>query len=295
MLHYSGTPIAALRLDTKRVEKPWGRRSLPPPFAGGSASAGPVGEIWFELPGRQLDLMVKYIFTSEKLSIHVHPSDEEARLAGHRQGKEECWYILDAAPGASVGIGTTRPLTDAELADACQSGAIEDLMEWIPVRTGDLFYIPAGTVHAIGVGIFLVKIQQNADIAYRLYDYGRPRELHLDRGVAVSRACPYPPAMRCHVATETPDLLVDGPKFRLALTHGAMPVLEGRGPYYIVPLQGAVATDDGVARAGECVVTGDRSRIMPLGEVRMLVARSCAGGGSHLTREKIGNFGKGME
>lgn len=276
MLHYSGMPIAALKLDTMRVEKPWGRRTLPSPFGAPDARLDePVGEIWFEMPGRPLDLMIKYIFTSEKLSIQVHPSDDQARRAGHRQGKEECWYILDAEPGASVGIGTTRALAGEALAEACRSGEIEALMEWIPVEPGDFFYIPAGTVHAIGVGISLVEIQQNADITYRLYDYGRPRELHLDHGIDVANARPYPPAMRRHVSIEEPGSIVDGPKFRLAVAHDRIPALDGRGPYYIVPLQGGVATDDGVAQAGDCVVTGDPSRVVPLGDARMFVARSC--------------------
>lgn len=278
MLHYSGMPIAALKLDTMRVEKPWGRRTLPTPFGTPNAPlSDPVGEIWFEMPGRPLDLMIKYIFTSEKLSIQVHPSDDQARRAGHRQGKEECWYILDAEPGASVGIGTKRKLTADELREACRNGDIESLMEWIPVKRGDFFYIPAGTVHAIGVGISLVEIQQNADITYRLYDYGRPRELHLDHGIDVSNAQPYPAAMRRHVSIEKAGRLVDGPKFKLSVAHDSIPRLDGRGPYFVVPLEGIVATDNGVARPGDCVVTGDPSRVVPLGGARMFVARSCGG------------------
>ena len=276
MLHYNAMAFAAFKLDTMRVEKPWGRRDLPPPFGAPDAPlSDPVGEIWFELSGRPLDLMIKYIFTSEKLSIQVHPSDEQARQDGHPQGKEECWYILDAEAGASVGIGTRSPLAGQALADACRSGAIEELMDWIPVKPGDFFYIPAGTIHAIGVGISLIEIQQNADLTYRLYDYGRPRELHLDRGIAVSRAAPYPAAMRRRVTLDMPELLVDGPKFRLALAHQSVPALEGRGPYYIVPLAGEVVTDDGVALPGDCVVTGDPSRVVPLEGARMFVARGC--------------------
>lgn len=280
MLHYSGMPIAALKLDRMRIDKPWGRRALPHPFGRPvDPLADPVGEIWFGMPGRPLDLMIKYIFTSEKLSIQVHPSDEQARNAGHRQGKEECWYILDAEPDARVGIGTLQPLQGDALADACRSGEIEELMEWIPARPGDFFYIPAGTVHAIGGGISLVEIQQNADITYRLYDYGRPRELHLDHGIDVARACPYPHAMRRHVSIEHPGPLVEGPKFNLAIAHDRLPELDGRGPYYVVPLAGTVATDDGIAHPGDCVVTGDPSRVVPLAGARMFVARSCGGAG----------------
>ena len=148
-----------------------------------------IGEIWYEAPdGRPLPILVKWLFTSEKLSIQVHPDDAQAKTRGLISGKEECWYIVDAEPDAVLGMGTLKALSDEELRTASLSGEIEQLMDWKPVTAGDYFYIPAGTVHAIGAGITLVEVQQYADVTYRLYDYGRPRELHLDDGVAVSDA-----------------------------------------------------------------------------------------------------------
>ena len=190
----------SVSLPVRQVAKPWGRDVLPAPFAAAperSNGGGRIGEIWFEPPPELPQLLVKYIFTSEKLSVQVHPSDAQTLAAGlGRKGKEECWLIVDAEPGAVLGIGFREALGGEAMRDAALDGGIERLLEWYPVRPGDFFYIPAGTVHAIGAGISLIEVQQNSDITYRLYDYGRPRELHLDEGVAVARGAPYPAHLR---------------------------------------------------------------------------------------------------
>lgn len=187
--------MTARRLATKYVEKPWGRDSLPALFP--DADGRRIGEVWFDGPeGEHPELLVKYIFTSERLSIQVHPNDAQGQARGLPGGKSECWLVIDAEPGATIGMGTLEPLDADTLRAASLDGRIEQLMDWKPVKAGDFFYIPAGTVHAIGAGIVLVEVQQNVDVTYRLYDYGRPRELHLDDGVAVSIAEPYPRAAR---------------------------------------------------------------------------------------------------
>lgn len=178
-----------MKLATHCVTKPWGRDDVPARF--GAAPGSRIGEVWFDHPAQPLPLLVKWLFTSERLSIQVHPDDRQAQERGLASGKEECWIVVDAEPGAVLGIGTREALGPEALRAAALSGAIEPLMDWKPVRPGDYYFIQAGTVHAIGAGITLVEIQQNADVTYRLYDYGRPRELHLDDGVAVSRAEPY--------------------------------------------------------------------------------------------------------
>jgi mannose-6-phosphate isomerase len=114
-----------------------------------------------------------------------------------RRGKEECWLVIDAEPGATLGVGFHEPVSHEVLRAAALDGSIEDMLVWHPVKAGDFFYIPANTVHAIGAGVSLIEIQQNSDITYRLYDYGRPRELHLDKGSpcrARSRSIPRSPA-----------------------------------------------------------------------------------------------------
>ena len=206
--------MAATKLSIISVEKPWGRRNLGFGFADVPGEAPPVGEIWFDAPlGVTHELMVKYLFTSERLSIQVHPSDEQAQQRGLKSGKEEAWIILATEPGATIAMGTLVPLSGDELRRAALDGSIETLMDWKPVNAGDVYYLPAGTVHAIGAGITLIEVQQNMDVTYRLYDYGRPRELHLDVGIAVSRAEPFvadTPSVRLD---EGRAILVQGRKF----------------------------------------------------------------------------------
>lgn len=185
--------MALRRLARRHVERIWGRRDLTGAFAPPPDLAGrPIGEIWFDAPD-EAELLVKYLFTAERLSIQVHPDDAAARALGYKRGKDEAWYVIAADPGAVIGIGLVREMTREELRAAALDGSIERLLDWRPVAAGDIFYSPAGTVHAIGGGLSLVEIQQNLDLTYRLYDYGRPRELHLDQAVAVARLGPWSP------------------------------------------------------------------------------------------------------
>lgn len=176
------------RLQEHRVVKPWGRTDIPSRF-GEAPAEGPLGEIWFQRDNGATEdpLLVKYLFTSERLSVQVHPDDEGARRAGLPRGKDEGWIVLDAQPGAAIGIGLKKALSGDELRDAALDGSIVDLVDWRQVAEGDRFYSPAGTVHAIGAGLTVLEIQQNSDVTYRLYDYGRPRELHLDESVEAAR------------------------------------------------------------------------------------------------------------
>jgi mannose-6-phosphate isomerase len=244
--------MTTLKLETTRVEKPWGVTELPPPFAG--AADGPIGEIWFD-PPRGCPLLVKYLFTSERLSIQVHPDDRQARARGLPAGKEECWYILAAEADAKLGIGTRRPLGEGELRAAALSGELEELMQWHPVEAGMFFHVPAGTVHAIGAGVSLVEIQQNSDVTYRLFDYGRPRELHLDDGAAVAAAAPMPADLRQAVDNGQSNRLLDSP--HLAIAHvvagDLSPLDQAEGGLMLVPLEGEIRAGGVTARAGECL------------------------------------------
>jgi mannose-6-phosphate isomerase len=242
-------------LETRTVEKPWGKDVLPAPFA---APAGKrIGEIWFEPPADLPQLLVKYLFTSEKLSVQVHPSDAQTEAAGlGRQGKEECWLVIDAEPGATLGIGFRQPLDADAMRAAALDGSIEDLLEWHPVKAGDFFYIPANTVHAIGGGCSIIEIQQNSDITYRLYDYGRPRELHLDESIAVARGEPYGPELRRHVPSGDVTL-VEGPHFRLDQVEG-LPTSEQAAPYrgclLVIPRTGEACVEDEPVLPGQCAL-----------------------------------------
>src|SRR5579863_5378119 len=174
------------KLEPSFREKIWGATRLEPWFPN---SPSRIGEVWFEAAP---DLpLVKFLFTTEKLSVQVHPGDAYARQHHGSRGNIEMWYILAAEPGAQIAAGFREPLTPEQARAAAISGEIEGLLQWFEARPGDTFFIPAGTVHAIGAGLALCEIQQNSDVTYRLYDYGRPRELHLDQALAVSSLSPH--------------------------------------------------------------------------------------------------------
>lgn len=245
----------ARRLSTKYLEKPWGRDMLPPFFPDGGDRR--IGEVWFDdPPGEHPVLLVKYIFTSERLSIQVHPGEADARQRGLPGGKTECWYILDAEPDALLGIGTHEPMSDKELRAAALDGSLEQKISWVSARPGDFFLVPAGTVHAIGAGIALVEVQQNVDITYRLYDYGRPRELHLDDGVAVATAKPYHRISPNLSLIPEADLTSrqDAPFVVKLRSYGAGDVahIGGDGPGWFIPLTGTGTLDGQRWHGGEC-------------------------------------------
>lgn len=266
--------MTATRLATKYVEKPWGRTTLPGFFP--DSAGRRIGEVWFDRPdGRHPPLLVKYIFTSERLSIQVHPNDAQGRARGLPGGKSECWLILDAEPGATLGMGTHQPLDAETLRTASLDGRIEQLIDWKPVRAGDFFYIPAGTVHAIGGGVTLVEVQQNVDVTYRLYDYGRPRELHLDDGVAVSRAEPYA-RMAVNVAERDAASLLgdDEAPFALRLATfapGEHAPSDARQCWF-VPLTGHGTIDGQPWAAGQCWLIEDDAALTVTAESRALLA-----------------------
>jgi mannose-6-phosphate isomerase len=259
-------------LPTMLVERPWGRDTLPEPFA---APAGQrIGEVWFEPPPALDSLLVKYIFTSEALSVQVHPNDAQAPT-GHR-GKEECWLVTSAEPGARLGVGFNQSLDAETMRAAALDGSIEYLLEWHEVQPGDFFYIPAGTVHAIGAGIGLIEVQQNSDITYRLYDYGRPRELHLDAGMAVARGEPYDRALHKAVPERGAVNLVEGPYFRLDRLDGAPGaeiVARYAGPLLVIPLDGVTRVGGETVAPGECALAAGLEEVSVSG--RCLIAQPC--------------------
>jgi mannose-6-phosphate isomerase len=226
-------------LQPRAVERVWGRRDLPPGFPAAPGPGAPLGEIWFAAPG-EAGLLVKHLFTAEKLSVQVHPGDAQARALGHCHGKDEAWYVLSAEPGAVIGLGLRKKVTRAQLAEAALDGSIEQLIDWRPVAAGDFFYSPGGTIHAIGGGLSLIEIQQNLDLTYRFYDYGRPRALHVDEAVAVATPGPWSPPF-------APVTLAPG---RQVLAAGAAFVLERwtaggalRGDAVVVPISSGGSID----------------------------------------------------
>lgn len=133
---------------------------------------------------RQFPLLTKFLFPHDKLSVQVHPDDETARKAGLPNGKTECWYVAHAQPGAQIALGLKPGVTRARFEKAIHENRAEELLNWINVYAGDMIYVAGGTVHTLGPGSIIVETQQQSDTTYRLYDYGRPRELHLKDGLA---------------------------------------------------------------------------------------------------------------
>ncbi|HEY6375877.1 MAG TPA: type I phosphomannose isomerase catalytic subunit, partial [Edaphobacter sp.] len=199
--------LAPFRLKPWFSARVWGKRDLRPWYAD-TGTTELVGEAWLtgpecvvetgELAGRtfasvaaelggEFPLLVKLLFPNEKLSVQVHPDDAQAQAFGEARGKTECWYVLEAEPGAAVALGLKDGAGREQVAAAIADGTMESLMEWVPVSVGDMLFVDAGTVHAIGPGVVLLETQQTSDVTYRLYDYGRPRELHLEKGLAVMK------------------------------------------------------------------------------------------------------------
>jgi len=201
-------------------ERVWGARDLAPIYARRVEGDGqPIGEVWLTgedcrvangplagktlvevcaMHGRELvgdvaqdpsrfPLLIKFLFPREKLSVQVHPDDAEARRAGQPCGKTECWYVLAADPGAQIAIGLKPGTTRRQVEEAIRQERLEELLNWLPIAPGEMIYVDAGTVHAIGPGSVLVETQQNSDVTYRLYDYGRGRGLHLQAGLAAMK------------------------------------------------------------------------------------------------------------
>jgi mannose-6-phosphate isomerase len=233
-------PFRLLPIFRERV---WGRESLAPYF-GQTSPKQRIGEVWFtfeenrtdfgnslgellathpEILGTAADpahpgicpLLVKLLFTSERLSVQVHPDDAYAQQHHGSLGKTEAWYVLDTQPPAEVAVGFKATITPERLRAGALSGEIEHWLDWRPSVPGDLFFVPAGTVHAIGAGMTICEVQENSDITYRLYDYGRPRELHLEHGMQVSRLGPSLPSPAVRTLGAGHDELLVCPYFRM--------------------------------------------------------------------------------
>ena len=137
------------------------------------------------LDPKRFPLLLKFLFPHEKLSVQVHPDDEAARRVGLPSGKTECWYVAHARPGAQIALGLKPGVTRDQFALSIAQNRAEEMLNWINVYSGEMIYVTGGTVHTLGPGSIMLETQQQSDTTYRLYDYGRPRELHLKQGLAV--------------------------------------------------------------------------------------------------------------
>ena len=260
--------ISPRRLHADFKEKVWGATDLSPWYPDSTAK---IGEVWFteSLSGQpDLPLLAKFIFTSANLSVQVHPGDQYAAEHEHSPGKTEMWYVLRAAPGARLALGFREPITKARLIEASLSGEIERLLRWYDASPGDTYFVPAGTVHAIGAGLAVCEIQQQSDVTYRLYDYGRPRELHLERGAAVADLGSHPGRQPAIPQPDGSLLLADCRYFRTELLPVVSELLytpRNAGLELLIVLQGS-----GVL-AGQAFQTGE-GWLVPAGAAPFLIA-----------------------
>lgn len=278
-------------------EKVWGHTELGPWFP---KSGKPIGEVWFTFDdnatelgrtlaelarengecflglGRSGDfpILTKFLFTSARLSVQVHPGDEYARRYHGCRGKTEMWHVLRAEPAASIAVGFKEKLAPEDVRAAALDGSIEQLLRWVPVKAGDTIFCPAGTVHAIGAGLAICEIQQNSDITYRLYDYGRPRELHVERSLEVADLGPHPGVTQPLSSTEGRDLLVLCEYFatELLLFRESVEYAPERERLHILILiEGEGRIGGRTARQGEVwIVPADAERFRVDGDLKVL-------------------------
>jgi mannose-6-phosphate isomerase len=209
--------LAPFRIEPQFVERVWGYRDLRPWFDR-VAQGEPIGEVWltgddcrvatghfagkrlaevFEQGGAALNgvgasdacspLLIKLLFAREKLSVQVHPDDAMARRQGFPRGKTECWYALSAEPGAEVAVGLKPGTTLEQVREGIRAGTLEERLRLLTVERGDMIYVDAGTVHAVWPGSVLLETQQYCDLTYRMYDYGRPRQLHIEQSLEATK------------------------------------------------------------------------------------------------------------
>jgi mannose-6-phosphate isomerase len=278
MASYSA-PFELLPLFRERI---WGKDSLAPFFPNAPGNKR-IGEVWFtfeenststgkslgfilkenpEVLGTAADLahpgicpiLVKLLFATERLSVQVHPDDSYAQVHHGSLGKTEAWYVLDSEKYGEVAVGFREPLPPDKLAESAKSGEIVELLDWRKVRKGDTIFTPAGTVHAIGAGVTICEVQENSDITYRLYDYGRPRELHLEHGAKVSNLGPHPENVVPYSLGPGRDQLVACPYFRIERIRPETGFTIRQGcPFYILAIcvDGSGAFDGNTAAAGQ--------------------------------------------
>jgi len=197
------------------VPKFWGAADLRP-WSNARHVDGAIGELWYERDGKfSIDpsLLLKLIFTTQPLSIQVHPDDAFAHSMGLPNGKTEAWYVLSATPQAKIALGLSRHLTSQEFRQAVDDGSIFNLVVWRAVIAGDVIFVPAGTIHAIGAGVAIAEIQQRSDTTFRLFDYGRQRELHVENAVTMAIAGPAESQVQPKRLTNERTILVSNPHF----------------------------------------------------------------------------------
>jgi mannose-6-phosphate isomerase len=278
--------MAIERARVQAVPKPWGIADLRPWSRADHDGGRLIGEIWYERPGSASpdpSLLLKLLFTSQPLSIQVHPDDAFAQAIGLQCGKTEAWYILSAAPGARIALGLKEQLAPGKLREAVDDGSIAGLVAWRPVLPGDVVFVPAGTIHAIGAGLVIAEIQQRSDATFRMFDFGRKRHLHIAGAVAVADAGPADGSVKPKRLTDERTLLASNPYFvleRIELAPGSATRLEADRETWLLVVGGSARAGRFDIAAGDAVFAQSDSVDMRAGAEGMasLVAYTGVGG-----------------
>ena len=248
-----------LELASERVvPKPWGKTDLRPWSELGRDGA-PIGELWFERAdpsAPEPSLLLKLLFTDEALSIQVHPNDTFAQQIGLPHGKTEAWYIVSADPEAKLALGLKHKLTASQLRTAIRNGSLPDLVHWQQVQTGDAVLVAAGTIHGIWAGFVIAEIQQRSDATFRLFDYGRGRELHVDSAVRAATPGPALPQAIAERLNCARLVVACSPFFvfeQIELPSDSFWEIDASSETWILPLDGSVSFELFTVRPGQAV------------------------------------------
>jgi mannose-6-phosphate isomerase len=203
------------RASVRSFPKLWGVENLRP-WSDIAQDHEPIGELSFERSGEAAPaavLQLKILSTSAPLSVQVHPNDALATSNGLRNGKTEAWYVLGAKAGAKIALGLRHSMTPQQVRTAANNGTIADLVAWRDVVAGDVIFVPAGTIHALGAGLVVAEIQQRSDTTFRLFDHGRGRELHIDCAINAATLGPADPQVSPTQLTPERSLLCSNVHF----------------------------------------------------------------------------------
>jgi mannose-6-phosphate isomerase len=276
--------MAIEHASARALPKPWGvadRR----PWSKASLDGGAIGEIWYERPDNAAadpSLLLKLLFTSQPLSIQVHPSDAFAHSMGLPSGKTEAWYVLSAAPEARVALGLKRRLTPQQLREAVENGSISDLVVWRAVSADDVIFVPAGTIHAIGAGLVIAELQQRSDATFRLFDHGRQRALHIESAIAVANVGPADFQVQPDRLTAERTLLVSSPHFvfeRIDLAPDSAWSLEAERETWLLVLSGGAIAGSFDLATGDAIFAQSDHVDIHAGPTGMVGLAACTGGG----------------
>lgn len=239
--------------------KPWGVADLRP-WSMVPRPGSTIGELSYERPTSDPStsaLLLKLLFTSQPLSIQVHPDDAYAATLGLPNGKTEAWCVLSAAPGAKVALGLNTQLSQQQLREVIDNGSIADMVAWQPVSADDVLFVPAGTIHAIGAGLVIAEIQQRSDITFRLFDYGRKRALHIDQALVVARTAPADFQAKPNRLTDERTLLLSNAHFvfeRIELAPGSTWWLDADRETWLLVVSGSAIAASFVVSCGDAIV-----------------------------------------